>query len=270
MSGIITLTTDFGISDSYVGTMKGVILGIAPDVRLVDITHAIAPQGIHQAAYIVQSYYTYFPNGTIHVVVVDPGVGSARRLVALRTPRFAFVAPDNGVLTYIWRDALAAYGREQLAVHEVTERRYWRETVSNTFHGRDVIAPVAAHLAAGIDLALLGPALDAPIEASLDQPRTGRSGELIGKIIHLDNFGNCVSNITRAHLRQAAFGERVTVHVIGQRIPGVLTTYAEAGMGELLALFGSSDRLEIAVRNGNAAQTLGAGVGDVVKVFRGA
>lgn len=266
-SGIITLTTDFGLSDSYVGIMKGVILGIARNATIVDITHQIAPQDIHQAAYIVQTFGAFFPPGTIHVVVVDPGVGSKRRRIILTTPNAIYVAPDNGVLTYVWREAITQWGMEHCAVYDLTESRYWLPYVSSTFHGRDVFAPVAAHLALGVAPAQFGERSTAIVEAALEQPSRGRHGELVGRIIHIDHFGNCITNITLRHLQEAGIGERMTAQLIGQRIEGLYRTYADVAIGALVALIGSSDHLEIAVRNGNAAQTLGAGIGDVVRVF---
>ncbi|HWQ12786.1 MAG TPA: SAM-dependent chlorinase/fluorinase [Roseiflexaceae bacterium] len=266
-SGIITITTDFGLADSYVGTMKGVMLGIAPGARLVDITHTVGPQEIHQAAYIVQTFYPYFPPGTVHLVVVDPGVGSDRRQIALVTPEAMFVAPDNGVLTYAWRDALARWGREQVAVYELAERRFWLPRISNTFHGRDIFSPVAAHLANGVPPSAMGPWLPGITEAALEQPAPGRSGELVGRIIHVDHFGNCITNIMPEHLVHAGMEGRITVQIIDQRIPGLYRTYAEGASGSLIALVGSSNRLELAVCNGNAARTLGVGIGDTVKIF---
>jgi hypothetical protein len=266
-NGIITLTTDFGLADSYVGAMKGVILGIAPLVRIVDITHAIAPQDVQQAAYLVQTFYSYFPPGTVHMVIVDPGVGSTRQRIALATPEACFVAPDNGVLTYVWREATARWGPEPVAIYELADARLWLPNISTTFHGRDVFAPVAAHLANGTPPTVLGPRLPLLVEAELEQPTRGRAGELVGRIIHLDNFGNCITNITPEHLRDAGFGEQITAQIIDQRIPGLSRTYADAASGTLVALFGSSNRLELAVRNGNAAKSLGVGVGDTVKIF---
>ena len=259
-NGIITLTTDFGLIDSYVGAMKGVILGIAPQVRLIDITHAIRPQSIHQAAYIVQTFYSYFPIGTVHLVVVDPGVGSARRPIVLTTPEACFVAPDNGVLTYVWRDALARWGAEACMVVELSEPRYWLPSISTTFHGRDIFAPVAAHLAAGVTMEALGTRHEAIIEADLEQPATGRQGELIGRIIHVDYFGNCVTNIDQSHVRELGEDEQLQIRVLDQCIYGIHTTYADYPNGSLIALIGSSGRLEIAVTNGGAAQALGGGM----------
>jgi S-adenosylmethionine hydrolase len=266
-NGIITLTTDFGLADSYVGAMKGVILSIAPDARLVDITHDVGPQRTHQAAYIVQTFYSYFPPGTLHLVVVDPGVGSQRRAIALQTPEATFVAPDNGVLTYAWRDAVARWGAEGCVVIELAERRFWLPRVTSTFHGRDIFAPVVAHLAAGAPVTALGPRLPAISEADLEEPAPGRTGGLVGQIIHVDHFGNCITNITPGHLEDAGMQTQMIVQIIDQRIAGLQRTYADGPVGGLIALIGSSDRLELAVRNGNAAQTLGVGIGDTVRVY---
>ncbi|HEY3232190.1 MAG TPA: SAM-dependent chlorinase/fluorinase [Roseiflexaceae bacterium] len=265
-NGIITLTTDFGQTDSYIGSMKGVILAIAPDVRLVDITHAIGPQDTHQAAYILKTFYHFFPPGTIHLVIVDPGVGSQRRAIAFSTPEAFFVAPDNGILTHVWRDARARWAPETCEAVELTERRFWRERVSNTFHGRDIFAPVAAHLASGVPLSAFGPRLLALNEATLDQPLRGRAGELVGRIIHVDHFGNCITNITPGDLEQVGKGTQVVVDIIDQHISGLHQNYADGPVGALIALIGSSDHLELAVRNGNAAKTLGVGIGDTVRV----
>jgi S-adenosylmethionine hydrolase len=266
-NGIITLTTDFGLADSYVGTMKGVILNIAPTARMVDITHDVSPQNTHQAAYIVQTFYRYFPAGTVHLVIVDPGVGSARGAVALGTPNAIFVAPDNGVLTYVWRDALDRWGAEACEVIELTNPRFWLPQISNTFHGRDIFAPVVAHLSAGAALQELGPRRPRITEADLEQPAPGRNGELVGRIIHLDHFGNCITNITPEHLEQAGSGKQLVVKIIDQRIAGISRTFADVAVGALIALIGSNNRLELAVRNGSAAQTLGVGIGDIVRVY---
>jgi len=268
-NGVITLTTDFGLADSYVGAMKGVILSIAAEVRLIDITHDVGPQDTHQAAYMVQTFCNYFPIGTIHLVVVDPGVGSQRRAIAFSTPEAIFLAPDNGVLTYVWRDALAQWGPEACEVVELAEPRFWLSRVSSTFHGRDIFAPVAAHLARGASLLSLGPRLARLTEADLEQPTGGRTGGLVGRIIHVDHFGNCITNITPQHLELLGASQDLVVTIIDQRISGLQQTYADSSVGALVALIGSSDHLELAVRNGNAAQTLGVGIGDIVRVRSG-
>jgi len=266
-NGIITLTTDFGLADSYVGTIKGVILGIAPDARIIDITHDISPQNTHQAAYIVQTFPGYFPPGAIHMVIIDPTVGSDRRAIAFSTPEAIFVAPDNGVLTYVWRAALERWGPEECRVVELAAPRFWLPRVSSTFHGRDMFAPVVAHLARGAALEALGPRLPQLQEADLEQPADGRTGGIVGRIIHVDHFGNCITNITPRHLEQYGMGEQIVVHIIDQRIAGLSQTFSDVSVGALAALIGSTDHLELAVRNGSAAQTLGVGIGDIVRVY---
>lgn len=266
-SGIITLTTDFGLYDSYVGVMKGVILGRAPEARLIDTTHAIRPQNIHQAAYMVDTFYRHFPTGTIHVVVVDPGVGSARRAVVLQTPDAFFVAPDNGVLTYVWQDALQRWGADACQVVSLTERRFWLPEISHTFHGRDIFAPIAAHIIRGMPVTAFGELLPELSEATLEQPGYVWSGELVGRIIHVDHFGNCITNIEVQHLEPVGAFEQLSFKIIDQRIKGVQRTYADGPQGSLMALIGSSGRVELAVSNGNAAQMLGVGIGDTVRVY---
>jgi S-adenosylmethionine hydrolase len=266
-NGIITLTTDFGLADSYVGTIKGVILGIAPVARIVDITHDINPQNTHQAAYIIQTFPGYFPPGAIHMVIIDPTVGSERRAIAFGTPDAIFVAPDNGVLTYVWRAALERWGPEACRVVELAEPRFWLPHVSSTFHGRDIFAPVVAHLARGAALDALGPRLPRLLEADLEQPANGRTGGMVGRIIHVDHFGNCITNITPQHLEQYGMGEQIVVQIIDQRISGLSQTFSDVPVGALATLIGSTERLELAVRNGSAAQTLGVGIGDIVRVY---
>jgi S-adenosylmethionine hydrolase len=263
-TGIITLTTDFGLTDSYVGIMKGVILGIAPTARLIDITHTISPQDVQQAAYMVQTYARYFPTGTVHMVVVDPGVGSARRAIAFETPESVVVGPDNGVLTAAWQDARARWQPDVVQAVELADPRYWLPDVSNTFHGRDIFAPVAAHLARGTPLAALGPSIADVHEATLTQPTRDAEGTLQGRIVHIDYFGNCITNIMPQHLEQ--LGDHVTVRIGGARIQGVRHTFADVAVGELLALIGSTNHLEIGIRNGNAARTLGVTTTDPVRI----
>ncbi|KAB8144920.1 SAM-dependent chlorinase/fluorinase [Chloroflexia bacterium SDU3-3] len=266
-SGIVTLTTDFGSSDSYVGIMKGVILGVNRAAQMVDITHEIRPQNIQQTAYMVQTFYRFFPQGTVHVIVVDPGVGSERQAIALQTPEATFVAPDNGVLTYAYREALARWGAEQVRVHALTEPRFWLPDVSRTFHGRDVFAPVAAHLSRGVGVEQLGPQLAGLHEAQLDEPSVDWRGALVGQIIHVDHFGNYITNICPQHIAQSGLGQKFAIEILDERITKICDTYAEGEVGVLIALFGSSGRLELSVRNGSAAHLLGVGVGDNVKVW---
>lgn len=252
---LITLTTDFGVTDGYVAAMKGVILGIAPQVTLVDITHQIAPQQVTQAAYVLQSVLPCFPPDAIHVVVVDPGVGSERRPLAVQTNRALLVGPDNGVFTY----ALQA---DPAALCVVLDQPIWqRLPVSRTFHGRDIFAPAAAHLANGVTLAQLGTRVLDPLRLEVAAPHRAH-GLLHGSIVHVDRFGNLISNIPGDWL----IGGHWLIHIGQQTIDGLSLTYAEAAPGALLALISSDGTLEVAVREGDAAHRLAAGVGAAVTV----
>lgn len=255
---IITLTTDFGLADGYVGTMKGVILGIAPTVTIVDISHDIAPQDVREAAYTLYAAYPYFPQGTIHVVVVDPGVGSERRAIALQTPQAAFVAPDNGVLSYV----VARENVEEIV--NLTDPHYHLSPVSRTFHGRDIFAPAAAHLARGIPLAELGEPLTEIITFPLPRPQIRPDGTIVGQVIHVDRFGNLITSITSKDLADHSPLRESVVKIKGQSIRGIVNTYAEVTPGKLLALIGSEGHLEISVSGGSASRTLEAKVGDEV------
>jgi hypothetical protein len=260
MNRIITLTTDFGLSDGFVGMMKGVILAINPNASIVDITHDIAPQNVEQGAFLFASAVKYFPANAIHVVVIDPGVGGARRPLAMQIGETIFVAPDNGVLT------LAATNHQApvRAIH-LTKGKYWLPRVSNTFHGRDIFAPVAAHLSLGVPIDALGEPIDDWARLSWCAAAF-RSGDAIaGRIVHIDRFGNLVTNIGEEMLT-GMDRTRMVVHVAGQRVRGVRRTYADASRGELMALISSSWQLELAVREGSAAQMLGSRIGDGVSV----
>ena len=252
---IITLTTDFGASDGYVGTMKGVILSIAPDVKLVDISHEIAPQHIRQAAYVLHSAAPYFPRGTIHLAVVDPGVGSARRALAVCTSHGFLVGPDNGLFTLFLADEPDA------ECHVITNTQYLLPRISSTFHARDVFAPAAAHLANGTDLANLGPRIADPVTLPIPRPEQQADGSWRGCVLYADHFGNLITSLTEDLLQQILRGRCHSVEsVIGQqRISGIRHTFAEGAPGELVALIGSSGHLEIAVTNGNAARLLNIG-----------
>jgi S-adenosylmethionine hydrolase len=257
MGTIITLCTDFGTRDGYVGAMKGVLLSIAPQATLVDIAHDIPRQSVAEGAFTLATACGYFPEGTIHLVVVDPGVGSARRPVAVRTRRHFFVAPDNGVLTYALRD------QEPLEIVHLTRREYWRSEISHTFHGRDIFSPVAAHLANGVPLEELGEPTQDMVQLPLPAPVQTDDGAIRGHVIHVDTFGNLITDIPAQMLahRQAS---RV---IVGQaHIREIATTYAAVEPGHLLALIGSHGYLEVAVREGSAAQVAAAGVGAPVIV----
>jgi S-adenosylmethionine hydrolase len=256
---IITLTTDFGTADGYVGTMKGVILGINPRVRLIDISHHIAPQAVRQAAYVLSTAVPYFPVDTVHLVVVDPGVGSARRSIAVQTPAAFFVGPDNGVFSLVLDDER----RTSSSIVHLTNPRYWRPEVSHTFHGRDIFAPVAAHLSRGVTLAELGVPVDDPVILPVLRPEHHADGSLTGHVLHTDHFGNVITDVPAQLLPEP---DRLVVEVAGWRIVGLRPTYAATEPGELLALVGSDGLLEIAVREGSAAQELGVKVGDALVI----
>jgi len=270
MSSIITLTTDFGLTDAYVAAMKGVILSINPGVTLVDICHTISPQDVAQAAFILGTAYQSFPKGTVHLVVVDPGVGSERRAVVLRTPSADFIAPDNGVLSYVIEQSSAKPAEEsqlrelapELEAFAITNHRYWRKPVSPTFHGRDIFAPVAAHLSLGRSPADFGERITSLETLLLTQPLQEPSGSIIGHILHIDGFGNLITDITSQYLPSK--GGPVNIKVGNHTIHSLSRTYAEGE--DLLALIGSSDRLEISVKGGSARSFLNADVGDEVEV----
>ena len=278
MSAIITLTTDFGISDAYVATMKGVILGINPQVKIIDVCHFIEPQDIAQAAFVLSTAYPYFPKKTVHLVVVDPGVGSERRAIILRTPVAYFVAPDNGVLSYVIAQSLAKPVMEkgmfslrektkpgaELEAVAITNPRFWRSPVSTTFHGRDIFAPVAAALSLGFSPIEFGEPTDSVWVLPLSRPDQRPDGMLVGHILHIDNFGNLITDIKSDNLTLKA--EHITIEVSGQLIFGLSGTYAE-GSG-LLALIGSSGYLEVSLKGGSASSLLDARVGDEVRLRR--
>jgi hypothetical protein len=256
---IITLTTDFGQKDGYVGAMQGVILSICPTVTLTTISHDVPPQDIRAAAFVLYQAFSYYPAHTIHCVVVDPGVGSNRRAIAIRTSHGIFVGPDNGVFSLI----LTAEPVNVLEAVTLTNADYQLPRVSATFHGRDIFAPAAAHLANGVSLSQLGPRainlvrLDFGTRTHKDECR----------IIHIDHFGNLILSLTR---HDVVDPEQVTFTIGQQVITSLSATFADVEEGQFLAYAGSSrDHVEIAVRNGNAAQILGLKVGDLIRVNTG-
>ncbi len=255
----ITLLTDFGTQDGYVGVMKGVIHGIAPGVPVVDLSHEVPPQDVFQGAVLLGRHFTYFPGGTIFVCVVDPGVGTARRAIAAQCGPYFFVGPDNGLLTPM---LLWARGRgESLRVVNAKEPRYHLPRVSSVFHGRDIFAPVGAHLAAGVPLEALGPLVDDPV--LLDFPTVERTPEgYRAQVIQIDRFGNLATNLERHALR----GKAVSRVICGGREIPFVRTFAEGRPGALVALWDSADLLSISLVNGSAARTLSARVGMEVVV----
>ena len=282
-SPIITLTSDFGWRDGYVAAMKGVILGICPDAILVDISHELPAHDIAHAAFVLGSTFPHYPPRTVHVAVVDPGVGTARRPLLLTTPGGTYIAPDNGLISYVlmecgtigWRDTASERGDSPFeaasvpvpgscAAYVLNSEGYWLNPVSNTFHGRDIFAPVAAHLASGGLPRQLGEPGDEVqcigIPWSVEREN---SCEIEGSVICIDRFGNLVSSIRLIESDPRS----VEVEIQGRLIPGLSPAYA--GAEELLAIIGSHGYLEIAVRGGSAAEYLGADVGTEVRVVHG-
>lgn len=261
-SRVVTLTSDFGLSDHFVGTMKGVILGIAPGAKVVDISHAVPAYDIFEGAMTIASAYSYFPRGTVHVVVVDPGVGTSRRPIVAVAEDHVFVAPDNGVLSLI-------YEREgAVRVYQLTEKRYFLPDLSQTFHGRDVFAPVAAHLVNGVGPAQLGPEIHDQIRLPFAAPEVVAGRHMRGRVIKTDRFGNLITNMKRsdfaALLNETA--QTCLIKVGEFTIAGIASSYAEGAPAKPIALFGSTEFLEIAVNQGSAAELLEAGSGTEVQV----
>jgi S-adenosyl-L-methionine hydrolase (adenosine-forming) len=261
---VITLMTDFGIKDGNVGVMKGVIWGICLTAQISDLSHLIPAQNIREAAYILVRSVPYFPKGSIHVVVVDPGVGTQRRPMAAQIGDWFYVGPDNGTITGLLERA--EQEGWQTTYVALNERRYWLPVVSHVFHGRDIFSPVAAHLANGVSLHELGTSFDDPVRLELPKPqRTDRGWR--GEVTHIDHFGNISTNIRVEHLGDAMKQkEIIRVRLSGREIQGMVNTFGERPVGELVALIGSTGNLGIAVVNGNAVQLLGTKVGDTVEV----
>ena len=258
---VIALLTDFGTHDHYVGAMRGVALTICPDATLADITHDIQPQDVLGAALELAAAFPYFPGQTVFLSVVDPGVGSGRRAIAAEADGYRFVAPDNGLLTQVFRVAPPS------KVVEITEPRYARPTVSRTFEGRDRFAPAAAWLATGLDLDALGP----PISSwhLLDIPVPGhREDQIAGIVVRVDRFGNLATNIDRTTFDGLVRGGPFEIVIAGHTIRDLAGTYSESRPEALCALFDSSDRLEVAVPGGSAAGRLGIGRGARITVAR--
>jgi S-adenosyl-L-methionine hydrolase (adenosine-forming) len=252
---VVTLTTDFGLRDPYVAEMKGVMLGLAPDLRLVDITHDIDSHDVVGAALVLEASAAFFPAGTVHLAVVDPGVGTARRGLAVVTADATFVAPDNGLLTpFLARGEWRAF---ELAAPELRLPR-----VSRTFHGRDVFAPAAAHLACGVAPERFGPAVEDPVLVAWPEVHTV-GGTVAGAVIHVDRFGNLITSIAAGAVE--GLGADASIHIAGRRLP-LVGTYADLPRGAAGALVGSSNRLEVAVREGSAAAVLKARRGTPVAV----
>lgn len=275
MTPIITLTTDFGYDDAYVAAVKGAILSVNPEASIIDITHSIEPHNILQAAFILNAAYRYFPKQTIHTAIVDPGVGSEREAIILKTSSACFVTPDNGILSYVvddlfpvespvtqsTRDLNEVVFKAGVEAVAITDPRFWRHPVSPTFHGRDVFAPVAAGLSLDISIYEFGGKIDSLHVLPVPKPSLDADGNLIGCVLHIDRFGNLITNVRSNDLP----GKDIMIEAAGCCIEGISSYYAEKE--GIMALLGSTGHLEISVRNGNARDFLGMVVGDEIRVI---
>ncbi len=259
---LITLTTDFGSGDYALGQVRGVIWQIAPEARLVDLTHEIPPQDILAAQVVLDDCASYFPEGSIHMVVVDPGVGTDRRPIAARLGTHYFVGPDNGLITPLLEKAEAEGGPVEIA--HTNRQQYWLPQISSVFHGRDIFAPIAAHLARGVPLFELGERIDDPVRAGLPQPQALEGGWR-GQVIDVDHFGNLGVNLKAPHLGDI---QALEIRIAGAVIQRLSRTFGDGQPGELVAMIDSSNRLSICVVNGSAADLLGAQTGTIVEVFQ--
>jgi S-adenosylmethionine hydrolase len=258
----VTLTTDFGTSDHYVGTMKGVVYTINPSVRVVDITHEIQSYDLLDGALSIAQAYSYFPAETIHVVVVDPGVGTARRPILARTEKYLFVAPDNGVLS------LALEREERVSVRHISSDHYFLRPVSQTFHGRDVFAAVAGWLSKGVELSNFGHEINDYVRFRVPKPKRIDEGRVQGVILKVDKFGNLVTNITPQEIPQLFASQESNFKIVvgGHEITQMRTAYAASGPGEIFGILGSMGFLELSTNRGSAARALGAGKGTAILV----
>jgi S-adenosylmethionine hydrolase len=259
MSGIITLTTDFGSSSPYVAAMKGVILSINPGAKLVDITHAVPPQDVRQGALVLFNISRWFPAETIHVAVVDPGVGTARKIVYARIGQQHFIAPDNGLLSRLALSTLPS------TIITVAEPEFWLPAVSATFHGRDIMAPVAARLSLGLEPSRLGPRQDALVALEWAEARV-TARKIAGSVQSIDSFGNLITDIEGSALADVPRGEETAIVCDDHETRGIFKTYADQPEMTLIALVGSSGKLELAIVGESAAIMLGVTVGTTVKV----
>lgn len=260
-SSIITLLTDFGTKDHYVASMKGVILRINPKCNIIDITHQISPQDIEGGALLLAHTFSYFPKGTIHLAIVDPGVGGERKPILLKTENYFFVGPDNGLFTWVSE-------KEKVdCVIGLTNQKYFLPHITSTFHGRDIFAPVAAHLSLGIRPEAFGKKIHKWVKLDLKKPE--QKGErLFGKILLIDHFGNLISNIDRIQFLQFIRGKPFIIKIGGESISKISKSYGESKKGKALALFGSLGFLEIAIGEGNAQKSLKVARGDPIIIER--
>ena len=260
--GLITLLTDFGDRDYFVASMKGVILSINPDVRIVDLSHQIAPYQVDEAGYVLKSCYRYFPEGTIHVAVVDPGVGSARRPLIAKSERYFFLAPDNGLLTPILAE------ESEMEVREIENTDYRLTSPGHTFDGRDLFAPAAAWLAKGEPVSSFGRVIDNPVRRSIADP-IWQGQSLVGQIEYVDRFGNLISNMTVKHIQEfltAAGRQDPVIHIGASTIHGLVASYSEGSSDTPSALINSCGKLEIFLDRNHAAQRLQIAVGGEIRL----
>lgn len=277
---VITLLTDFGNQDAYAGVMKGVITGINPQANIIDICHNVPPQDVFNAAYLIYTSYKYFPKGTIHIAVVDPGVGSERDIVCVKTNDYTFLAPDNGILGFIIEE------EKPKVIVRLTNDKYFLPSISNTFHGRDVFAPVAAHLSLGVKPQQLGVKINQLKQLDIPKPSFKETGQLEGEIIYIDRFGNLITNITKKHLMQFinkksearsrkfktsaqqkySTCDTMEITVWEKKITRLGRTYMDVKRGEPLALIGSAGFLEISINQGNAQKYFKVKIGNKIHV----
>jgi S-adenosyl-L-methionine hydrolase (adenosine-forming) len=262
---IITLTTDFGLNDHFVGAMKGVILSIEPEAEIVDICHAVQAFDVLDGALAISQAYTYFPSGTVHMVIVDPGVGTARRPIVVTSERHHFVAPDNGVLSLIYQR------EERLSVRHVTGEHYFLQPVSQTFHARDIFSPVAAYLAKGVDPMKFGEEVTDFVRFSAPKPKPVNEHTLRGVVLKVDRFGNLITNITPQDAPMLFGGNPAPFKIVAgtREITEIKPAYSEGAPGEVFGILGSMGFLEIAANRGAAAQLLGVGKGTEINIVLG-
>jgi S-adenosyl-L-methionine hydrolase (adenosine-forming) len=255
---IVTLLTDFGNEDGFVGTMKGVMLSINPQLSFVDLTHDISPHNTVEASVVLRTSYHYFPKGTIHLVVIDPEVGGSRRVILAETEKYYFIGPDNGALSF------ALENEKVKRIIELTNHKYFLKDVSNTFHGRDIFAPVAAHLSKGVNIGKFGEPTREYKRFTLLTPRIHRHG-VSGKVIYIDHFGNLVTNISGGMAAKLA-QKKIQIKIKDYKMDKISKSYADSTPGQILAVIGSNDCLEIAVNLGNASQILKAKEGTEIEM----
>lgn len=262
------MLTDFGATDAYVGIMKGVIAGICPPASTIDLTHAVPPQDVREGAWQLLSAYAHFPAGTIFLAVVDPQVGTRRRAIAVNAGPYTFIGPDNGLLSWA---ITAAAGDTAPVGHALENPAYRLAEVSATFHARDVFAPAAAHCAAGVTIDALGPPLESWDVLEFPVLETSRHGVRVGAVVHADRFGNIVTNISREAIdamRAEQPNKPVVLQFRGAHIERIVETYADMPAGELVALFGSTGYLELAINGGDAQSRFNASIGEPITVYQ--